>query len=192
MSLQPPSAFTSLRDCSGNKCHLCCICHVIYVTYVTASLSILLCIIFWHFYQQLWERIKKQHPESSQQQCNAKTLTLRCILNGTAQRSVHSRYYPIFSVMTHRMEQSALIRVTDSMNKMIYKYTTQQDHNSKGSRYPEENSWKGTLVRTNTGFSTAADKTNYANMSQRRILQMRTWRSQRSTRGPLVNELILL
>jgi len=45
------------------------------------------------------------------------------------------------------MEQIALVTITNSMNKMVCKHTTQQDHNLKGSCYPGENSWKCNLVR---------------------------------------------
>lgn len=105
--------------------------------------------------------LKKLHPDSSQQQFNAKILW--CILSGFAHRSVCGRYYPILSGMTWRMELSVHITAADSMKKVFCRYTTQEEHNLKGSCYLGEEGWKCNLVRTNTSCKALAGITNCAN-----------------------------
>lgn len=61
------------------------------------------------------------------------------------------------------MELNALIRVTHSMNKVICNYTTQEEHDLKGSRYPGKKGWTCSITRLNASFNALAGLANWAN-----------------------------
>lgn len=80
-----------------------------------------------------------------------------------SEASVSGRYFPIFSGITWKMELNALIRVTHSMNKVFCNYTTQEEHDLKGSCYPGKKGWTCSITRLNASFSALAGLANWAN-----------------------------
>lgn len=121
MSLQPPSVFTNVEDCSGNKHYLCCGCPMISAIKVVANLLMLFCKISWHFHQQSWDTGFKNGTQKTLNSSSVpKWRGFEWLCTGVN--------YPIFSEIIQMMD---IIIVTDSMANIVCKSITPQDHHLK-------------------------------------------------------------